>query len=144
MLRQTLLMIAIISCSFAVAYVAGKAHGNPNTRIRRYGSVIMVKPEMIETYKRLHAYPWPGVLNKLRDCNITNYSIYLKEIEHGKYYLFSYFEYVGYDFDADMKKMAADPVTQEWWKQTDPCQIPVPNAGDGEWWANMEEVFHSD
>jgi len=35
-------------------------------------------------------------------------------IEHGKYCLSSYFEYVGNDFEADMAKMAADPTTQEW------------------------------
>ena len=38
--------------------------------------------------------------------DIQNYSIYLKEIK-GQYFLFSYFEYAGHDFDADMKKMAA-------------------------------------
>jgi len=144
MLKQTLVMTAIFCCMFAVTYVKGTANGNPNTRIKRYGSVIMVKPEMIEIYKRLHADAWPGVLNKIRECNIRNYSIYLKEIEPGKHYLFSYFEYIGTDFASDMAKMAADPVTQEWWKNTDPCQMPIPNREEGEWWANMEEVFHCD
>jgi L-rhamnose mutarotase len=40
--------------------------------------------------------------------------------------------------------MAADPRTREWWRLTDVCQQPVPSAGDGEWWAPMEEVFHTD
>ncbi|MCD6308502.1 MAG: L-rhamnose mutarotase [Candidatus Latescibacteria bacterium] len=111
--------------------------------MRRYGMVIEARPEMLETYKRLHADPWPGVINRIHECNIRNYSIYLKEVEHGKYYLFSYFEYVGEDFDADMKKMAEDPVTREWWKNTDPCQKPIPLHGEGEFWANMEEVFHT-
>lgn len=140
-------VLATIACSclaVALSYAAGAASGNPNQRIQRYGSVIMVKPEMLEIYKRLHADPWPGVLNKIRECNIRNYSIYMKEIEPGKWYLFSYFEYIGADFDADMAKMAADPVTQEWWKNTDPCQMRIPNHGDKEWWASMEEVFHCD
>lgn len=144
MIRQALFFLAVTAGLFAVAYAAGVAHGNPNTRVRRYGSVIMVKPEMFDTYKRLHANAWPGVLNKIHDCNIRNYSIYFKETEHGKYYLFSYFEYAGADFEADMKKMADDPVTQQWWKETDPCQMKIPNAGAGEWWADMEEVFHCD
>ena len=110
-------------------------------KIRRYGMVIGVKPEKIGEYKRLHAATWPGVLSKISDCNIINYSIYLKELEPGKYYLFSYFEYTGDDFDADMAKMAADPTTQEWWKVCVPCQIPL--AGEKSW-ANMEEVFHTD
>ena len=123
-------------------FVAGLAVGNPNRRVTRYGSVIGVKPEMIETYKRLHAKPWPGVVTKLRECNIRNYSIYLKELEPGKYYLYSYFEYVGHDFTGDMEKMAADPVTQQWWTHTDPCQIPVATRKKGEFWASMEEMFH--
>jgi L-rhamnose mutarotase len=41
-----------------------------------------------------------------------------------------------------MKKMAADPVTQEWWKETAPCQEPIPTHKEGEWWARMEEVFY--
>ena len=133
-----------VAALIAVSYFIGSASGNPNLRIQRYGSVIGVKPEMIEEYKRLHANPWPGVINKLRNCNITNYSIYLRELEHGKFYLFSYFEYTGNDFDRDMAKMAADPVTLEWWKHTDPCQIPIPARGEKEFWASMEEVFHMD
>ena len=109
-------------------------------KVHRYGMVIGVKPEKIGEYKRLHAATWPGVLSKIRECNIGNYSIYLKELEPGKHYLFSYFEYAGDDFDADMAKMAADPTTQEWWKVTAPCQIPL--AGERSW-AHTEEVFHT-
>jgi L-rhamnose mutarotase len=42
-----------------------------------------------------------------------------------------------------MKKMADDPATQRWWEITKPCQEPVPDARPGEWWATMEEVFHT-
>jgi L-rhamnose mutarotase len=107
--------------------------------MQRYGSVIKVRPEKLEEYKRLHAAAWPGVLKMIHDCNIRNYSIYLKDG-----YLFGYFEYVGSNYQADMAKMAADPVTQEWWKLTDPCQEGLPTRQPGEWWASMEEVFHCD
>jgi len=40
--------------------------------------------------------------------------------------------------------MSEDPITQEWWKLTDPCQIPLDDRMPGEWWAKMEEVFHVD
>jgi L-rhamnose mutarotase len=73
----------------------------------------------------------------LKECNIQNYSIYYRDG-----LLFSYLEYTGKDFDADMKKMAADSITQEWWKLTDPCQEPVETAKEGVWWADMEEVYH--
>ncbi len=107
--------------------------------MQRYGMVINIRPGKVEEYKKLHADVWPGVLNKITECNIRNYSIYLKDNT-----LFSYFEYIGNDFNADMVKMAADPATQKWWDVCKPCQVPVENRAEGEWWANMEEVFHLD
>ncbi|MEN8200953.1 MAG: L-rhamnose mutarotase [Bacteroidota bacterium] len=103
----------------------------------RYGSVIRVKPEKLEEYKVLHANPWPEVNRILRENNIRNYSIYYRDG-----LLFSYFEYVGHDYDADMRKIAEDSITQSWWKLTDPCQEPIESAGEGVWWAEMEEVYH--
>jgi L-rhamnose mutarotase len=112
--------------------------------IQRYGSVIGVKEDMLEKYKELHANPWPQVNKQITECNIQNFSIYLTQFPDGKYYLFSYFEYTGDDFDADMKKMADDPMTQKWWKETDPCQFGLENRPEGEWWKSMEEVYHLD
>ncbi|WP_018755736.1 L-rhamnose mutarotase [Paenibacillus terrigena] len=107
--------------------------------VKRYGNVIKVKPEKLEEYKMLHADVWPDVLKMIHACNIRNYSIYYKDS-----YLFSYFEYIGEDFKKDMAKMAADPVTQKWWELCDPCQEPLKARLNGEWWASMEEVFHTD
>ena len=108
----------------------------------RYGSVIGLKEEKIEEYKKLHSAVWPGVLEMIKKCNIQNYSIYCRKLPDGKYYLFSYLEYIGHDFAADMAKMARDPETQKWWAVCNPCQEPLPDRAKGEWWAQMEEVFH--
>ena len=105
--------------------------------MKRYGMVIRVKPDHLAEYIRLHEAVWPEVLATITACNIRNYSIYLRDNT-----LFSYFEYVGTDYAGDMKKMAADPATQRWWKVTMPCQEPVSTVKPGEWWAPMEEVFH--
>ena len=110
----------------------------------RYGSVIGLRAEKLDEYKRLHAAVWPGVAKMIAETNIRNYLIYLRKLPDGNYYLFSYFEYVGPDFAADMAKMAADPVTQQWWELCIPCQQPLADRKDGEWWASMEEVFHQD
>ena len=107
--------------------------------MKRFGFVIGVRPEKLEEYKRLHAAVWPGVLKMITDCNIRNYSIFLKDNQ-----LFGYYEYVGTEYEKDMARMAADPTTQEWWKFTDPCQVPLESRREGEWWAEMEEVFHLD
>jgi L-rhamnose mutarotase len=107
--------------------------------MQRYGSVIKLRPEKLAEYKEMHANVWPDVLKMIRECNIRNYSIYYKDG-----FLFSYFEYHGEDFAADMKKMSADANTQAWWKLTDPCQQPLETRKEGEWWASMEEFFHID
>ncbi len=80
----------------------------------------------------------------MRRCHFRNFSIFLKKIR-GRYYLFAYLEYTGKDLDKDMAAMAADPVTRRWWKETDPCQEPLPEAkAEGKIWADAEEIFHMD
>jgi L-rhamnose mutarotase len=101
--------------------------------------VLRVQPEKFEEYKRLHAAVWPGVLKCISKSSIRNYSIFHKDS-----WLFSYFEYTGDDFDADMRLMAADPETRRWWAIMEPMQDPLPSRAPGEWWAKMEEVFHLD
>ena len=112
-------------------------------KVERFGSVIGLKPEKKDLYVKLHAEIWPSVLEQIRRSNIRNYSIYLTELE-GKLYLFSYFEYTGDDFEADMNEMGKDPETQRWWKATDPCQFRLPGTPDGEQWKRIPEVFHTD
>jgi L-rhamnose mutarotase len=107
--------------------------------VKRFGQVIGVKLDGLEEYKKYHADVWPEILDMIRECNIQNYSIFFKDG-----LLFAYLEYVGDDFDADMAKMAADPKTQEWWDIMKPMQEPLETRAEGEWWANMEEVFHMD
>lgn len=110
--------------------------------MQRHASIIGLRPEKAEEYRQLHASVWPEVLKTIRDCGIQNYSIYLRELPDGSLYLFSYLEYIGQDFEADMEKMAADPMTQKWWEVCEPCQAPLPDRAEGDWWADMEEVFH--
>jgi L-rhamnose mutarotase len=107
--------------------------------MKRFGQVIRVKPETFDEYVKHHAAVWPGVLAMINECNIRNYSIY-----HKDGYLFAYFEYHGDDFEADMAKMAADPTTQKWWDIMMPMQQPLETRAEGEWWATMDEVFHTD
>ena len=107
--------------------------------MQRFGQVIGIKSEHIEEYTRLHADVWPGVLAKIKECNMRNYSIY----RHGNL-LFAYFEYVGDDYEADMAKIAADETTQKWWALCGPMQVPMEDRANGEWWKTIEEVIHTD
>jgi L-rhamnose mutarotase len=107
--------------------------------MKRFGQIIGLKQEHLDRYKAFHENPWPEILAMIKECNIRNYSIF-----HREGYLFAYFEYTGVDFAADMAKMASDPKTREWWDIMEPMQQPLDSGAEGEWWSNMEEVFHLD
>lgn len=124
------------------AEIAPATESSKNSK--RVGMVTGLNPERAAYYKELHADAWDGVLEAIERYNIRNFSIYLKEIDD-KMYLFSYYEYIGDDYEADMTRIAADATTQRWWRETDPCQLPLPEAAaSGEIWTPMEEVFHTD
>jgi L-rhamnose mutarotase len=107
--------------------------------MKRYGQILHVRPECRDEYVRQHAAVWPGVLAQIRRSHIRNYSIFLRDG-----ILFAYFEYVGDDFAADMRAMAADPETRRWWALMEPMQQKWVSASAEEWWTNMTEVFHTD
>jgi L-rhamnose mutarotase len=104
--------------------------------MRRVAQVIAVRPEQLAAYRELHRDVPQPVLDRIRRSHISNYSIHLLGDR-----LFSYFEYHGDDLEADLALMAADEATRRWWKLTAPCQMPVPEAAPGEWWAAAEQVF---
>ncbi|MGW7578456.1 L-rhamnose mutarotase [Streptomyces sp. NPDC054765] len=107
--------------------------------VSRFAAVVRLRPEKEARYRALHADAWPGVLAALREAHIGNYSIFLRDG-----LLFSYLEYTGEDYEADTARIAADPVSREWWKLTDPCQRPLESAPAGELWTAAEEIFHLD
>lgn len=117
---------------------------NERHHMKRYGTVLGLRAEKVEEYKKLHSAVWPDVLKRIKDCHIQNYSIYLRRLDDGQYYLFAYLEYTGNDFDGDMAKMAADEATQRWWALNKPLQKPLEGVAPDGWWADMEEVFHCD
>jgi len=105
--------------------------------MQRYGQIINLKSERVEEYKKLHAEVWADVTKAIAKSNIKNYSIYLKDE-----ILFAYFEYHGNQFEKDMAEMAVNPIIQKWWDVCKPCMLPIETRYEGEWWANMEEIFH--
>ncbi len=107
--------------------------------VTRVASVIRLRAEKEAQYRALHDDVWPGVLATLRENGVTNYSIFLRDGT-----LFSYLEFHGDDYDEAMRRIADDETTREWWTLTDPCQSPLDSAGESEWWARAEELFHLD
>lgn len=107
--------------------------------MKRYGMVLRLRPEHEAEYRRYHDAVWPEILDIISQCNVHNYTIFLHDG-----FLFGYYEYTGTDWDADMAKMAAFPKMREWWDIMEPMQEPLPSRKPGDWWAFMEEVFHTD
>ncbi|MCW8113874.1 L-rhamnose mutarotase [Yersinia intermedia] len=107
--------------------------------VRRFGCIVKVRPEKLDYYKQLHANPWPEVNAMIKECNLHNFSIYYK---NGL--LFSYLEYIGDDYELDQNKMAAHLETQEWWRETAPCQMTIEGEPEGTLWVEMEEIYHLD
>lgn len=107
--------------------------------VQRFGMVCRMRPEKREEYLELHSNVWPGVEATITECNIRDFSIFvLGDV------LFGYYEYVGDDFEGDQERMAADPVTQEWWARTAPCQVPFEEGAEEPNWQIMTEAWHLD
>ncbi len=102
-----------------------------------FGQIGRLKSEKIGFYCKLHADVWPRVRKTITECHLQNYSIFL----HGDL-VFAYFEYTGEDYDADMEKMAKDPVTQEWWEHTKPCFETYAMDPQSEFYHDMKQIFH--
>lgn len=103
-----------------------------------FGQIGKLKREKIEEYDELHANCWPNIRQLIKDCNLHNYSIFRYDD-----LVFSYFEYTGDDYDADMAKMAADEGNKEWWKHTNPCFEKYVFDG-AEFCYDMKQIFFNE
>lgn len=105
--------------------------------VRKMALVSGLKPEKELDYRLLHQTNWPGNTECMVECNYRNWTTYL--IEFGdELLLFSYTEYIGEDLDEDNRKMAANPVTQRWWKHSNASLINLVGEGD---WTLMNPVY---
>ena len=107
---------------------------------QRIGMVIGIKPDRISAYESLHAASNKGVRDLLNKYHMHNFSIYIHQLDDGRYYLFGYYEYTGVDYNGDMHKLALEPRNKQWLQVTDPMQIPL--AGQ-KGWSIMREIYHN-
>ncbi|KAK5138225.1 hypothetical protein LTR08_004921 [Meristemomyces frigidus] len=114
-----------------------------NSQPRRIAQIVHLKRESLQAYKDCHAAVWPAVLKQIKDCNISDYSIFLDEKSMT---LFASMKYTGSDFEADMERMSANPEVRRWWEMTDGMQETLIEGSKGStdvkgWWVGLEEVF---
>eukprot|EP01065_Artemidia_motanka_P053101 TRINITY_DN9772_c0_g1_i1.p1 TRINITY_DN9772_c0_g1~~TRINITY_DN9772_c0_g1_i1.p1 ORF type:complete len:197 (+),score=45.52 TRINITY_DN9772_c0_g1_i1:79-669(+) len=110
---------------------------------RRFGGACRLKKDMYEQYTRLHDHTWDEVMERMYKHNMRNFVVYLHE---ETMIMFSHWEYVGTNLEADMAAMEHDPLIRFWWSHCEPCQQPFhwdgppPSQGGkgGEWWAPLK------
>ena len=96
-----------------------------SSQVKRVGMVIGIKPDQISAYEALHANTNPGVRDLLNKYKMHNFSIFIHQLDDGRYYLFGYYEYTGDNYEGDMKKLSAETRNQQWLSTTDPMQMPL-------------------
>lgn len=110
-------------------------------QMARLGVMAGLKSSGELTYRTLHQTNWPGVVEQMFRSHYRNWTTFL--LEWGKkLLLFTYCEYDGHDCAKDDTLIRADPVTQRWWRHTEPCLIAL--TGPGETRAPMRPFFQVD
>ncbi|MBM3934155.1 MAG: L-rhamnose mutarotase [SAR202 cluster bacterium] len=94
-------------------------------------------PVVIDEYVRYHAAVWPEVEAGLKSVGVTSMKIYLLGRR-----LFMYMEAVdSFEPLRDFQRYMNSKRAQEWDALMRTFQEKVPEAGPGEWWASMRQVY---
>ena len=108
--------------------------------MQHFGLTLELKddPELIAQYKAYHADPWPEPLQGLDEVGITDMKIFLLGQR-----MFMYMTATDeFDPARDFPRyVEQNPKAKEWDELMRTFQQQVPEAKEGEWWANMELVF---
>ena len=108
--------------------------------MQHFGLTLELKddPELITQYKAYHADPWPEPLQGLGKVGITDMKIFLLGQR-----MFMYMTATDeFDPARDFPRyVEQNPKAKEWDELMRTFQQQVPEAKEGEWWANMELVF---
>ena len=93
-----------------------------------------LKPEKVDEYVTLHKNAWPEIMEVISNSNFHNYSISIRGTQ-----LYTYYEYIGTNYEADKKKMDENPVMEKWRTFTKPCFL---RDEKGNAYKEMEEIFY--
>ena len=105
-----------------------------------YGMTLNLKDDrsIIEQYKEYHRNPWPEPLQGLAGVGVVDMKIFLL----GRRMFMYLATEDAFDMEADFARYVEEnPKAAEWDALMRTFQEPVPEAGEGEWWAPMEQVF---
>ncbi len=105
--------------------------------MRRFGFISKIKPGMLNKYKELHDGIWDDVVKAAHMHNLRNYTIF-----HKDGLLFSYFEYVGTDFEGDIKKKNILPAVKKWQQACGECLQVDDVCANSNPETLLDEIFH--
>jgi L-rhamnose mutarotase len=96
-------------------------------------------PELIAAYRRWHEHGviWPDVLEAVRANGVLKEEIFLL----GTRMVMVLQTADEFSFEAKIAADRANPRMQEWEALMDRFQQPLPQAGPGEKWVCMEQIF---
>ena len=104
--------------------------------MKRIATITKLKPGMKDAYQKIHNEIWDEMVEAGHKYNMRNFSIFCHDD-----YLFSYFEYIGDDYEADMAKKNSLPVTQKWRATTGAMTEYV--VGETKL-IDLEEIWHNE
>jgi len=107
--------------------------------MQRIGFTFEIKPELKNEYKKAHDEVWPKLVKAIKDCGISNYSIFFRE--DGT--LFAYLEIEG-DYGKAMGELSKLEISQKWEKLMDKYFVKKDKSILGPEKQILEEVSHLD
>ena len=107
--------------------------------MKKIGQVCGITLENAEKYIEYHNNVPKEIRELIRECNIRNYRIFYR---NGL--LFSYYDYIGENYEEDMRKMAENTDNQKWWDLVKPIMSPLADRKKGEFWADMDLIFEQE
>jgi L-rhamnose mutarotase len=110
------------------------------TGTERHTSLIEIKADKVEDCKKIFSEVPADVASAYKAAHLRNLTCFLKKIGE-KFYLFTYFDYAGNDYDGDISRTEAKKVVKSWNKSISELQVsPDQSLTDGD----VEEVFFTE
>ncbi|MEI6516496.1 MAG: L-rhamnose mutarotase [bacterium] len=133
--RTGLLTVGILAASLLIGAGCATAPiglARMKTGVHRFAAAREITPEMANQFRSRAIQPDAVTVRRLKEADVRNYSVFLAMLE-GKPYLFSYLEYNGDDYEADLLSLQNESGAKGWLQK-------VGGLPDHE----IEEVFHTD
>ena len=94
-----------ISCPESAEYRAQslkKLYAAELKELNRVGRIAIIEPQKVDQFKKQHNRTKPGLQKNMKEQNVRNYSLYLKDLGDQTLAVFAYFETPEDTYDSDI------------------------------------------